>query len=469
MPSLPPAVSSAFRLQSSFRDPGGFLYRKEGTLYRQINHSYRPHFEQFLSSGLYEELLKEERIIPHEEAGLHLAFSKDEAFKILRPLPLSFVSYPYEWCFSGLKDAALLLLRLQKNALLKGLTLKDASAYNIQFQKGKPLLIDTLSFEIYRENDPWVAYRQFCEHFLAPLALMSFNDARLSGLFLSNPEGIPLDLAGKLLPWRSFFNIPLLLNLRLHAMAQKNRASETTSGKKKSWKLSKRGLFNLIENLETAILSLKPPKESSAWSQYHESQSYTFQGFQSKQEIVSRFLLKTKGETLWDLGANAGFFSETASRQYSHVLALDADPAATEVSYQKNCKTRNLPVLPLVINLLHPSPAVGWQNKETSTLEARGPADTLLALALIHHLAITGSVPLHQLAEFFSKTGRFLIIEFVPKSDLQVKRLLSSRTDIFPHYHRQEFERVFRNYFEIHAVEKVKESERCLYLMRKIA
>ncbi|MEN6436739.1 MAG: SAM-dependent methyltransferase, partial [Anaerolineaceae bacterium] len=184
---------------ASFRDPSGFLFWSDGILYRQVNVSYQTHYDALMQSGLYAQLIKRGHLVRHEEVDQKPAYP-EIAYKVIAPEKVSFISYPYEWSFSELRDAALLTLEVCNLALEKGLVLKDASAYNIQFVDGRPVLIDTLSFEKYQEGAPWVAYRQFCQHFLAPLALMAYTDIRLSQLMRVYIDGIPLDLASKLLP-----------------------------------------------------------------------------------------------------------------------------------------------------------------------------------------------------------------------------------------------------------------------------
>ncbi len=187
-------------LGSSFRDPSGFVFFRDGQLLRQINRSYREHYDMFMSSGLYDGLQKQQAIVRHQEVENS---TDTQAYKTIAPQQISFISYPYEWCFGQLKDAALLTLEIQKTAMEHGMTLKDASAYNIQFDQGKPILIDTLSFEKYQEGSPWQAYRQFCQHFLAPLALMHYSNmhaGRLSAIWL---DGIPLEIASSFFRFRS--------------------------------------------------------------------------------------------------------------------------------------------------------------------------------------------------------------------------------------------------------------------------
>ena len=237
------------QLPSSFRDPNGFLFTRDGVLYRQINQEYRQDYETLIKSGLYERLITDHLLIPHEEVSV-LPADPQKAYKVIQPEMVGFISYPYEWCFSQLKDAALTTLAIQKIALDYGMCLKDASAYNIQFHEGRaPILIDTLSFEIYSEGNPWVAYRQFCQHFLAPLSLMAYRDVRLSQLMRIYIDGIPLDLASKLLPLRARFSLPIVMHVLLHSSAQKRYADKTIDKEQMSRRISKLSLLGLVDSL----------------------------------------------------------------------------------------------------------------------------------------------------------------------------------------------------------------------------
>ena len=209
----------------SFRDPSGFVFDKNGTLLRQINGCYRQDFEALQQSGLLQSLHKSSDLISHEEVGIENAASS-EAYRVIKPERIPFVSYPYEWSFSQLKDAALLTLTIQLKSLEYCLSLKDASAYNIQFMNGKPIFIDTLSFERHVEGTPWVAYGQFCQHFLAPLALMSHVDVRLGQLLRVHLDGIPLDLASRLLPFSTLFRPGIFFHLHLHSKSQQKYANQ---------------------------------------------------------------------------------------------------------------------------------------------------------------------------------------------------------------------------------------------------
>ncbi len=459
-------MNSNNQLGSSFRDPSGFLFTRDGVLFRQVNRSYSSEYSTLMESGLYEKLVKARILIPHVEVEVPAA-DKSVAFKILQPERIPFISYPYEWAFSQLKDAALATLSLQKRALKAGMSLKDASAYNIQFHNGKALLIDTLSFENYQEGNPWVAYRQFCQHFLAPLALMAYVDIRLGQLLRVYIDGVPLDLASRLLPTRTRFNFGLLTHIHLHASAQRRYAGKAVQKPGASKGMSKQSMIGLIESLENTVKKLKWNPAGTEWGDYYEITNYSDTAFDHKKDLVSKWLDQVNPGSVWDLGANTGVFSRLASGRGVTTLSFDIDPAAVEQNYcqVKSAKERN--ILPLVLDLTNPSPALGWHNRERKSFTGRAPADMVMALALIHHLAISNNVPLPQLAEFFSDMGEWLILEFVPKADSQVQKLLASRLDIFNHYNRQEFESIFSVRFDLIESFQVRESERFIYLMRR--
>ena len=452
-------------IPSSFRDPSGFLFYQNGLICRQINIVYKENYEHLIESGLYKSLVDAELLISHEEIDIEYANSED-VYKIIKPEPISFISYPYEWCFSQLKDAALITLKIQTKALEFGMSLKDCSAYNIQFRKGNPIFIDTLSFEKYREDEAWVAYRQFCQHFLAPLVLMSYKDVRLNQLLRVYIDGIPLDLASSLLPFRTRFKFSLLSHIHLHAKSQKYFADKIINTSNR--KMSRLSLSGLIDSLETLVNKLNWQPQATEWANYYEDTNYSEVAFQHKKQLIAEFLEKINPKTVWDIGANVGVFSRIASTQGIQTISFDIDPIAVEKNYLKCVENRELNILPLLLDLTNPSPGIGWENQERMSILERGSADTVFALALIHHLSISNNLPLYKIANFFSKICNSLIIEFVPKSDSQVQRLLTTRKDIFPNYTQKTFESEFGKYFTIQNSMKVKDSERILYLMRKI-
>lgn len=450
-------------LPSSFRDPAGSVFRRDGVLYRGIRAAGRPHYEALMSSGLYDELVADGLLVPHDEV---LAAEAPAGWdKVIRPTEIPFVSYPYEWCFSQIKDAALATLEIEKRALRRGLTLVDASAYNIQFLGGRPTLIDTLSLRTYEPGEPWTAYRQFCQHFLAPLALMSFRDVRLSGLARVHIDGIPLDLASSLLPVRSRLRPSLLLHLHLHARSQRRyegRAVRVARGR-----VPLRSLLGLVDSLEAGTRRLRWRPAGTEWAGYYDDTNYTEEGLAEKRGAVEAFVAAVRPRTVWDLGGNVGTFSRVAAASGAQVLSFDVDPACVERSYLRARAERETLVLPLLMDLANPSPGTGWENAERLSLVERGPADAVLALALVHHLAIGNNVPLDLIARFLARAGRSLLVEFVPKTDSQVRRLLVVREDIFEGYTAEGFERAFGEFFVIDRRIPLAGSERVLYALTR--
>ena len=256
---------------SSFRDPSGFLYYRDNELFRQINRVYREDFDHFIESGLYAYLVKAGLLVAHEEVGLDQA-ATSTAYKVIKPDIIDFVSYPYEWCFSQLKDAALLTLKLQREALNKGMCLKDASAYNVQFRRGRPIFIDTLSFQRYNEGEPWVAYRQFFQHFLVPLALMSYRDFRLSQLLRTYLDGVPLDLACALLPRRTLLRFSLFTHIHLHARLQRQFLNRKVNVR--DHRISRGSLLGLLDNLNSAVARTRWQPDRTEWSDYDAASLY---------------------------------------------------------------------------------------------------------------------------------------------------------------------------------------------------
>src|SRR4030042_2031594 len=449
---------------SSFRDPSGFIFYRNGSIYRQINTAYKENYDHLMDSRLYDSLVKAGLLVPHEEVDIAPEEPAD-AYKVIKPQRVPFISYPYEWCFSQFKNAALATLEIQKKALDFGMSLKDCSAYNIQFVHGKPLFIDTLSFKKYIHGQPWTAYRQFCRHFLSPLALMCYKDTGLSRLFRVYMDGIPLDLASSLLPGRTWLKFSLLSHIHLHAKSKKYYADKVVDASKH--KMTQFSFRGILDSLESAIRGLNWQPEHTEWANYYEDTNYSAAALEHKKKLVAEFLDQTCPKSVWDLGANDGMFSRIASNRGIMTISFEIGRAAVEKNYLKCVEKNESNILPLLLDLTNPSPGIGWQNEERLSIRQRGPVDTVFALALVHHLAISNNLPFNKIADFFEKICSSLIVEFVPKTDSQVQRLLSTRKDIFPGYKQDVFESEFSRCFTIQRSEKIKDSERTLYLMRK--
>ncbi|HYH27830.1 MAG TPA: SAM-dependent methyltransferase [Actinomycetota bacterium] len=453
-------------LPGSFRDPAGFVFEREGVLYRQVNERHRDDYDRFMSSGLYEALVSEGLLVTHEpveEPGL-----TSEASLVLRPSRVPFISHPYEWCFSELKDAALATLRIQEIAMDHGMSLRDASAYNVQFVDGRPLLIDTLSFEGLEEGKPWVAYKQFCQHFLAPLALMSYRDVRLGQLLQTNIDGIPLDLAVSLLPRAARFRLGLQLHLFSHAKSQRKHQGAAVGRSGSGRAFSVQAFRGLVSSLAGAVRKLDWDPGRTTWSEYYsEAEHYSADALDSKKTLVTKLIEEVSPANVWDLGGNVGVFARVPADRGINTVCFDLDEASVEANYRKVRANGETNLLPLVLDLTTPTPSVGWANSERPSLVQRGPADLALALALVHHLAIGNNVPLPMVADFLADVCRAAIVEWVPKEDPKVQTLLASREDVFPGYTAEGFEQAVGRRFEIERSEPIAGSPRTLYLLRR--
>ncbi len=454
------------KIPGSFRDPSGFLFRVEDSLFRQVNQSYKEEYDLLMRSGLYNHLTRSKTLISHQEVDIDLSPNPEIAYKIIKPELVDFISYPYEWCFSQLKEAAILTLAIAKRSLEYGMSLKDASAYNIQFQNGKAIFIDTLSFEKYQQGKPWVAYRQFCQHFLAPLGLMANRDVRMNQLLSTNIDGIPLDITSKLLPTKTRLDFGLMTHIHLHAKSQQRYADKPLEGRFSEASINPKAVLGLLESLISTVRKLTLKSNSTEWENYYQQTNYSEAAFTNKKEIIKSFIAEVQAGSVWDLGANNGEFSRIASDQSIKTIAFDIDPGAVEQNYRTMKANKEKYILPLIMDLTNPSPSLGWHHQERMSLIDRGPVDLAMALALIHHLAIGNNVPQESVADFLSDICHYLIIEFIPKSDSQVQRLLMTREDIFPDYHQAGFEEAFEKYFQIIHKQTVSGSDRTLYLMK---
>lgn len=448
----------------SFRDPSGCVLRHDGVLHRVIRASYRADWERLAETGFIDELQREGQLIPHAAAERSLVSAPD-AWMVIRPETVPFISYPWEWCFGQLKAAALLTLQLQRRALDRGFTLKDAGATNIQFIRSQPVLIDTLSFRRYEEGSPWIAYRQFCQHFLAPLLLMSMVDPRLALIGRSHLDGIPLDLAATLLPARTRWRPATALHIHLHASSIRKHADDRKPDPRLAHRVSRTGLLGLIDNLETLIRGLDCRLTGGAWWDYEETHAYSDGAREAKDRLVLQLAGSEPG-VVWDLGANSGRYAELVSSAATHVVAMDLDHGAVERHWRRRVQNPR-PILPLVMDLTNPSPSAGWALQERESLATRGPADTLLALALVHHLAIGNNIPMPMIVTWLATIGRRVLIEWIPKEDSQIQRLLMAREDIFPDYHQAAFERAFQERFRMVAREPVAGTGRVMYCFEK--
>jgi hypothetical protein len=459
----------------SLHDPHGYMCSHENKFYRVVLKNYQRNYDNLVSTNLFKVLIDKGLLISHSEVSLQdLGLENDSSvYKVLLPQQLDFISYPQEWSFSMLQDAAITTLKVQSIALENGFVLKDASAYNIQFQEGKPIFIDTLSFEVYENGSAWQAYRQFCQHFLAPLYLMTYTDTQLNHLFGFMKDGIPLNLAAKLLPMKARLNMGALWHIFFHAQAEDNTTKASPKATLQDKKVKQNKNFNiaflqqLTESLLATITKLTY-KTKAHWSKYYQV-NVASEYLANKIIATNNFLIQSKTQYLWDLGTNTGEFSTLAIEKGIKTVSFDYDHDSIEVFYNKLKENKNSIklsklALPLILNLAIPTPSSGWANTERKSWTERNLPDTLLALALIHHLRISDNIPLKEIAMLFSKIAPQLIIEFVPKEDEKVQILLQNKTDFYQDYTQENFEKIFKQHYTLTTSQRLLPSGRILYL-----
>jgi hypothetical protein len=452
----------------SFRDPAGFVFVDRGVVKRAVTVHGEADYRRFMSSGLYQRLVGESLLVAHEEKDVAIRRSPEVA-TVLVPEQIPIISYPYEWCFGQLRDAALLTLRLEEHALEHGMTLKDASAFNVQFRGSLPIFIDTLSFEP-NHGGPWPAYNQFCRHFVAPLALMSYLGPAFSQCWKPSLDGFPLDGASALLPWRTYLRFGLLVHLHLHVRSQRRYSGganpEVGTPRQGATGIDRKRA--LVQSLRATIEGLRASSKATEWSDYYEHTSpYGGESEARKREIVGRMLDRVRPALVYDLGGNTGEYGRLATGRGAACVCFDIDPQCVQANYERSKETGDQLMLPLLMDLTNPTPPLGFHLRERLSLLERDRADLLLALAVIHHLRITGNVPFLRIAAFLADLGEQLVVEYVPKQDVMVQGLLRSRKDTFFDYEEDHFLRAFQEHFAMEESVPIQGSGRTIYLFRR--
>ncbi|MBK7690240.1 MAG: SAM-dependent methyltransferase [Bacteroidetes bacterium] len=448
-------------LPSSYKDPSGYVFMYNNEVHRIIHFDYQKQFQQLLESGLYEHLVGKQLLIPHEEvSSIPL---QSNTYKIIKPRQIPLVNYAYEWSFEMLKDAALCTLDTTLEAISFGMILKDANTFNIQFDRGKPIFIDTLSFELYHEKESWVAYRQFCECFLAPMLLMKYCNLSLNKLLIAYPNGIPIAVCKSMLPFSARFN----LHVNLHIFLQNKVSNQKSNHTRPQPDFSKAKMLTLLNGLKSFVGSLECASDKTTWDNYYDETILSTQYLEEKKKLVAHYLKQIEFQTLLDLGANDGVFSMLYKNSTKQIFAVDEDRNCIEKLYQ-TCKAEGIQnILPLIIDLSAPSPAIGWHNTERDSFFQRVKPDVTLALALIHHLAIGHNISLQQIADFLYSFSKYVIIEFVDKTDPKVIQLLQHRKDIFTQYQIADFKKWMQNKFEILEETQLTQKSRTLFLLKR--
>jgi ribosomal protein L11 methylase PrmA len=451
----------------SFKDPDGYIVLSGEKVYRFISNKYAPCYEHLMNSGLYDRLTSEGLLIAHKEAVVP-ELEKDSVYKVIEPERIDIITYPYEWSFEQWKATLLAQLKINRIALEFGMILKDSTPFNFTFYQGRIVLFDTSSFEFYADGQPWKAYKQFCEEFLGPLALMKYRQPLWSQLYSASIRGFDLPFVSQLLPFSSKWNMTCLVHLHLHSR-YKNKDSNGKGNSVSQSGFNKQKLLLLWQMMEKGVAHWSvTPDQKGFWSGYYEDLIESQLYMEDKKDRLNQWLQQTSPERVIDLGANTGVFSFIAAAHCKEVVAVESDAYCVGKLYADIVKAGAQNIIPVLADLTCPSPGLGWNNEERPALVERVNGDLVLALALIHHLCITFNVPLTLVAKFFHRlTTEYAIVEFIPKSDGKIVAMLKNREDIFDSYTERDFRASFSPYFELVEEHSCRDSGRKLFLWRK--
>tara|TARA_B100000795_G_scaffold184614_1_gene140110 strand:- start:6059 stop:7447 length:1389 start_codon:yes stop_codon:yes gene_type:complete len=450
--------------QASFRDPSGYMFHDGDVLRRAINPIYFKQYNALKDSAFFKTLIKNRLLIAHQETSV----SEDQI--VLTPEPIAFITNPYEWSFEQYKHAALHTLKIQKYALSKGFILKDASAYNVTFHKGSPIFIDTLSFDFYEQDTPWRAYKQFITHFFGPLVLASYHGTEIFKMLQSHIDGIPVKLISSLLPGKTKLSSTIFTNIHLLAKME-SKHSEDYKAETKIAKLSFKAQNNIIDNLFDFIKKLSI-KEETEWGDYYDKTNYNDAAFQGKKTLIEDWVTSLNPQRLIDIGGNDGTFARTVVHKVPHVIVTDIDSNAVAHNYKQAQQNKETNMLAFVCDVLQPAPGIGLNNTERNSLVERlqnYSPDVTMALALIHHITLSGNVPFDRSAQFFASFSKYLVIEFPTREDSWVTSLLVRKREFINHfdfYNQASFETGYQHYFDIEKKEVVPGTKRVLYLLK---
>ena len=460
---------------SSFRDRTSRVFYQDGAVLRGINaHAAqewevlkaKPFFQQFMAEG---KIVRTEQVTPIDVSpSPHTGQWSEHWSIVLKHQTIPFISYPYEWPFTMLQDAAQLTLELQAAALNTDMTLKDATPFNVQWSGSQPVFIDIPSFERLRPGEPWVGYRQFCQLFLYPLFLQAYKDIPFQPWLRGNLEGIEPAQCAHLLSFRDLFRPGVLSHVVLQAKAQASYAQTERNLKKD---LRQAGFHKAliqanVGRLQKQIAQLTWKQSRSTWSDYTEALPYTESEQHQKADFVQRIIHSQRWHLVWDLGCNTGMFSRIAAENAEYVLAMDIDALVVERLYCALKKEQSSNILPLISNVADPAPNLGWRGLERKALVERGKPDLTLCLALLHHVVIGAHIPLREFVSWLASLGTALVIEFVTRDDPMVQTLLRHKADHYTDYDLEYFERCLADAFAIDRQETLESGTRILYYAR---
>ena len=428
------------------------MFYAGGEVYRALSPRGEEDFDALEASGL----LDDPRIVGTERAEP----------AVLRHERIPFVSYPYEWTFSMLQDAALLQLDLLAAALDLDLTLKDATPYNVQFDGARPLFVDVGSFERLREDELWVAQRQFCMLYLYPLLLQATRGASFQSRLRGAIDGITPAEMRSLMSFRDRLRRGFTTHVFLRARLERRDVGDPAAVRAQLRRpgLGKQLILANVRKLRRLVAGLEWEPPETVWVTYGEHNTYTDADARQKDAFVRAVAEERSWRLVWDLGANQGRHARIAAEGAGHVVAIDADHGAVELLYRALRDGGERKILPLTMNLADPSPGLGWRGLERKPLLERGRPDLVLALALVHHLAIGANLPVREIVDWLASLGAALVIEFPTREDPMVRKLLAPKRDgLHADYELESFERCLHDAFDVRRSERLESGTRILF------
>ncbi len=453
----------------SFRDRDGRIYRSKGRVLRGVSALALEEFQQLESTRFYAKFLKksqlvETKILPPDQVPLSAEVKQQWAGFMEHSL-VPVISYPYEWTFGMLRDAALLQLNLVEAAILEGMTLKDATPYNFQFISGRPVFIDIPSFETLPAGAPWAGYRQFCEMFLFPLMLQAYKGIHFQPLMRAGIDGIGIQTATRLFGFRDRFRAGVWSHVWLQAKLD-NRYGSTSQDVRsdlKSAGFNQELILANVRKMRKLVTKLNWQGDGSEWGSYEEFHNYSASDHLLKEAFIEECVVASKAKLVWDIGCNTGQFSKIAAAHASEVVAMDLDHYAVERLYREIRAEKIEGVLTLVQNVADPSPNWGWRNRERSDLKSRARPELVLCLALIHHVVISANIPLEEFVGWLADLSAQLVLEYVSRSDDKVESLLRNKEDKYADYSRQNLELALTRHYKIERQLSLESGNRFLY------
>lgn len=438
----------------SFRDRHGRVYYRAGEVYRAISAPALREWEALSTTRFFRRLMVEGKIIGtrRAEGESTPAFGDAQRWAaVLSHDAIPFVSYPYEWSFDMLRDAALLQLEVLQAAVEEDMILKDATPFNIQWMGSRPAFIDIPSFTQMTPGQVWVGYRQFCQLFLYPLMFQAYKDVDFHDWVRGSIDGIDPEQCNRLMSVRDLLRRGVLTHVYLQAVLQRRlgNGSHSLRNDLQSAGFSKAMIEANLRGMTKLVRRLKWKRGNSEWSDYAENNSYDDADRQAKEAFVREAADTRRGQLIWDLGCNTGTFSRIAAESGNYVIAMDSDHLAVNRLYRSLRAEDNRSILPLVMNVANSSPGLGWRQSERKTLCQRGRPDLTLCLALIHHVVISANIPVLEFVDWLADLGCDLVIEFVTKDDAMVKKLLRNKDDQYEDYEIPFFETCLASRFDV--------------------